>query len=109
MEKFVVDRKPANNIMILLKNQIQLSKFGDLIDCIKQFMNQVASHLVTIRKIAGFVQNGRFYRRKSGARELLANKKKGLYLGQDIFFGKGREWPGFFIMQIASSFYGGLL
>lgn len=52
MEKFVVDRKPANNIVVLLKHQIQLSKFGDLIDFIKQFMNQVASHLATIRKIA---------------------------------------------------------
>lgn len=47
MEKFIVDRKPANNIMVLLKHQIQLSKFGDLTDFIKQFINQVASHPAT--------------------------------------------------------------
>lgn len=60
MEKFIVDRKPANNIMVLLKHQIQLSKFGDLTDFIKQFINQVASHPATIRKISGVVQNGKF-------------------------------------------------
>lgn len=61
MEKFIVDRKPANNIMVLLKHQIQLSKFGDLTDFIKQFINQVASHPeLTIRKISGVVQNGKF-------------------------------------------------
>lgn len=45
---------------------------------------------------------GGFYKKKCGARELLAKEKKGLFLDQDLpFWGKGNGKG--FIMQIASS------
>ena len=47
-------------------------------------------------------QNRRFLRKKGGARELLAKEKKGLFLGQGIFFGWRRKGKGKgFIMQMA--------
>lgn len=38
---------------------------------LKAFMNQAASHLTT----PGVIQNGRFYRKKAGARELLTKER----------------------------------
>ena len=45
-------------------------------------MNGAASYLATRRELQGVVHNVRFfYRKKGGARELSAKKKKGLSLG----------------------------
>lgn len=42
------------------------------------------------RVLEGLYKNGKVYRKKGRARELLAKGKKGLFEGQDIFFGKGK-------------------
>ena len=36
------------------------------------------------------------YRKKGGVRELLAEEKKRLFLGQETFFQGGRKWQGFY-------------
>lgn len=51
-------------------------------------MNRAAVHLATEGTMQGIVHMEEFYRKKGGARELLAKGKKGFFLGQDIFFGK---------------------
>lgn len=68
-------------------------------------MNWAASHLTTRRVLWGVAQNGRFYRKKSGARKLQAKEKKGLLLGQGIFF--WREENQGLIMQTTSWGSGG--
>lgn len=60
------------------------------------------SHPATRWALPGAVQNGVFIERKVG--KILAKESKGLYLGQDIFW---RRECKVFIMQIASSSYGG--
>ena len=51
---------------------------------------------------------GGFYRKKGGIAKLLAKEKRGIFLGQDIFFfGGGEENGTGFIVQIASSSSGG--
>ena len=49
-------------------------------------------NLVTSRMLQGVVQMKSFYRKKGGARELLAKENKELFLEQDTFF--GRKWEG---------------
>lgn len=63
-------------ILILLGNKILQSKFEDLINFIKQFMNAAAPNLANRRALSGV------YRKRQGAGELLAKKKRG---GEDYF------------------------
>ena len=87
----------------MLKNKIQLSRVGDLIGFIKQFMNQAASHPATGKVLPGVLTLDGFYRKRGGARELVTKEKKGLFLDQDVLFG-GKRTASALIMQIASSF-----
>ena len=56
-------------------------------------MNQTASYLADRRELISIsgCTNERFHRKKDGARELLAKGKKGLLLGQNIFFLSGKN------------------
>lgn len=55
----------------------------------------VAFHVATRRVLPGVVEEWKiFNRQKSGARELLTKKKKGLFSDQDFFFG-GKGTGGF--------------
>lgn len=38
-----------------------------------------------------------FYRKKGGAKELLAKEKEDLFLGQDIFFLEGKKWQRYYL------------
>lgn len=57
-------------------------------------MKQAASHLATRRALPGVVRR-KVYKKKGGARELLAKEEKGLASGWNIFFSWGRERGGF--------------
>ena len=59
----------------MLKNKIQLSRVGDLIGFIKQFMNQAASHPATGKVLPGVLTLEGFYRKRGGARELVTKER----------------------------------
>ena len=68
---------------------------------LSDFVNQSVSHLATIRPSKElYKMEGFFYRQKDVAGDLLTKEKKGLFLGQVIFWGEkaGRGY----IMQITS-------
>lgn len=67
--------------MDLLKKNIPLSKSEDWTGFIKQVMNPAASYVVTRRVLPMNTMEG-LYRQKDVGRELLAQGKKGLFLGE---------------------------
>lgn len=77
---------------ILSIKQIQLSKCEDLIGFIKRFMNQATSRPVIKGHSQGLYKMKDFYKKKSGARELVTKGKRIILGSEHIFFeqkGKG--------------------
>lgn len=73
-------------VIWLLRNQIQQSKSEDLLG----FPHESAAvHLQLQGCSEGFYKLQDFYRKKGGAKELLAKEKKGLFLSWAIFSGGG--------------------
>ena len=79
---------PADTVTViwLLRNQIQQSEFEDLLG----FTHESAAIYLQLQGCSeGFHKVQDFYRKKDGARELLAKEKEGLFLSWAIFLGGG--------------------
>ena len=60
----------------LLRNKVQLSKFGDLIGFIQGVRNQTASYLASRKEFRRAVQSGRLLQAEGGRDKEVPNKRK---------------------------------
>lgn len=85
--------------IVTLKNKMQPSKFEDIIDFIKWFMNQLEGSHVGLYKMEGFCK------KKDEARYLLRKKGRIILKPGHLFLGEENRKD--FIMQIVSYLYEG--
>ena len=78
-----------HNMPVLKKTKFHRVNLKLLISFIQRFLNWAAPNLATKRHPKGLYKMEGYYRETGGTRELLAKERKGLFSGQDTFWGGG--------------------